>query len=69
MRARTREILAQLEAELDPDARLTTLWRRPEAPRRHRPRALGRRRVVIMDEPTAALSQNEIEELYALVER
>jgi rhamnose transport system ATP-binding protein len=69
MRARTREILAQLEVELDPDAKLKTL----SVAQKHIvgiARALSvDAKIVIMDEPTAALSQREIDDLYAIVRR
>ncbi|HSA80766.1 MAG TPA: sugar ABC transporter ATP-binding protein [Geminicoccaceae bacterium] len=69
MRARTREILAQLEVELDPDARLKTL----SVAQKHIvgiARALSvDAKIVIMDEPTAALSQREIDDLYGIVRR
>ena len=69
MRARTREILAQLEVELDPDARLKTL----SVAQKHIvgiARALSvDAKIVIMDEPTAALSQREIDDLYGIVQR
>jgi rhamnose transport system ATP-binding protein len=69
MRARTREILAQLEVELDPDVTLRTL----SVAQKHIvgiARALSvDAKIVIMDEPTAALSQREIDDLYAIVRR
>ncbi len=67
MRTRTREILAELEVELDPDMRLRDL----AIARKHLvaiARALSiDARIVIMDEPTASLSHKEVEELYAIV--
>jgi rhamnose transport system ATP-binding protein len=69
MRARTREILVQLEVELDPDAKLKTL----SVAQKHIvgiARALSvDAKIVIMDEPTAALSQREIDDLFAIVRR
>ena len=69
MRARASEILERIDAKLDPATPLKELG----IANRHLvaiARALSvDARVVIMDEPTAALSQKEIEELYALVER
>ncbi len=69
MRARTREILAQLEVELDPDVKLRTL----SVAQKHIvgiARALSvDAKIVIMDEPTAALSQREIDDLYAIIRR
>lgn len=69
MRQRTREILAQLEVELDPDTPLKQL----SVAQKHIvsiARALSLdARIVIMDEPTAALSQREIQDLYDIVRR
>jgi rhamnose transport system ATP-binding protein len=69
MRARTRELLAQLESPLDPELPLRDL----SVAQRHIvqiARALSHEsRVVIMDEPTAALSQHEAEDLLRIVRR
>ncbi|MEM8824584.1 MAG: sugar ABC transporter ATP-binding protein, partial [Pseudomonadota bacterium] len=69
LRRRAREILDRIDAPLDPDMALKELG----IASKHLvaiARALSvDARVVIMDEPTAALSQKEIEELYDLVER
>lgn len=69
MRAKTREILTRIDADLDPDMPLRDLG----IASKHLvaiARALSvDARVVIMDEPTAALSHKEIEELYELVDR
>ncbi|MDQ2696752.1 MAG: sugar ABC transporter ATP-binding protein [Pseudomonadota bacterium] len=69
MRARTREILAQLEVALDPDTPLKQL----SVAQKHIvsiARALSLdARIVILDEPTAALSQREIRDLYEIVRR
>ncbi|MDT0684373.1 sugar ABC transporter ATP-binding protein [Roseicyclus sp. F158] len=69
MRADAREILARIGAKLDPMAPLRDLG----IASKHLvaiARALSvDARVVVMDEPTASLSQAEIEELYELVER
>jgi len=66
---RARDILARIGADLDPRAPLRNLG----IASKHLvaiARALSvDARVVIMDEPTAALSHKEIEELYELVER
>ena len=68
MERRAREILSGIGAEIDPGARLRDLG----IANKHLvaiARALSiDARVVIMDEPTAALSHKEIEELYELVE-
>ena len=69
MRARTRELLAQLESPLDPDlpARQLSIAQRHIV---QIARALSQTsRVVIMDEPTAALSQHEAEDLLRIVTR
>ena len=69
MRATAREALASIHAAIDPDTRLRDLG----IAQKHLvaiARALSvDARVVVMDEPTAALSQNEVEELYGIVER
>lgn len=69
MRARAAEILHRIDAELDPDTPLRNLG----IASKHLvaiARALSvDARVVVMDEPTAALSHKEIEELYELVDR
>lgn len=68
MRNDAAEILASIGADLDPDLRLRDLG----IASKHLvaiARALSiEARVVIMDEPTAALSHKEIQELYDLVE-
>src|SRR4051812_17977336 len=67
MYARTRELLARLEVKLDPRTILKDL----SIAQRHMvgiARALSiDARIVIMDEPTAALSRHEIEDLYGIV--
>ncbi|PWC11049.1 sugar ABC transporter ATP-binding protein [Brenneria corticis] len=69
MHRRSREILARLEVQIDPHAMLKTL----SIAQRHMvaiARALSfEAQVVILDEPTAALSQHEIAEFYQIVER
>ncbi len=68
MHDRTGEILGSIGAQIDPGVKLKDLG----IASRHLvaiARALSvEARVVIMDEPTAALSQKEIEELYELVD-
>ena len=68
MVARSRDILASIGARIDPNATLKDLG----TANKHLvaiARALSiDARVVIMDEPTAALSHKEIEELYELVD-
>ncbi|HJS86242.1 MAG TPA: sugar ABC transporter ATP-binding protein, partial [Acetobacteraceae bacterium] len=67
MYARTRELLARLEIGLDP----RTILKELSIAQRHVvgiARALSiDARIVIMDEPTAALSRREIDDLYGIV--
>ncbi|WP_037446034.1 sugar ABC transporter ATP-binding protein [Skermanella stibiiresistens] len=67
MKARTRAVLARLEVDIQPD----TVLRDLTVARKHIvgiAKALSHdARIVIMDEPTAALSQHEIAELYKIV--
>ena len=67
MRRKAKAILIELEVDLDPETRLSDL----AIARKHLvaiARALSvDARIVIMDEPTAALSHKEVEELYAIV--
>lgn len=69
MHRRAQAILARLEVQIDPRATLKTL----SIAQRHMvaiARALSfEAQVVILDEPTAALSQHEILEFYQIVER
>lgn len=69
MYQRSREILADIDAPLDPKVQLKDL----SIGQKHMvaiARALSvDAQVVILDEPTAALSHHEIEELYGIVER
>ena len=69
MHERARQILLDIEEPIDPKTRLKQL----SIGQRHMvaiARALSfDARVVILDEPTAALSHHEIEELYEIVER
>ena len=69
LRRRAAQLLAQLETPLDPDALLRSL----SLSQRHIvqiARALSHdSRVIIMDEPTAALSHHETEDLLAIVRR
>ncbi|WP_234729294.1 sugar ABC transporter ATP-binding protein [Acidocella facilis] len=69
MRERARLILAELDPRIDP----RTPMRQLSVAQKHLvqiARALSNEaRVVIMDEPTAALSHREVEELFVIVER
>jgi rhamnose transport system ATP-binding protein len=66
--ARSRDLLRQLESDIDPTIRLKDL----SIAQRHLvaiARALSvEARIVIMDEPTAALSRKEIDDLFRIVE-
>jgi rhamnose transport system ATP-binding protein len=67
MRERTRQLLARLEVDIDPDAPVKNLT----IAQRHIieiAKALSLdARIVIMDEPTSALSLREVEDLYAII--
>jgi ribose transport system ATP-binding protein len=69
MRRRTREILAELHADVSPDARVGSLGvgqrQMVEVAKALRAEAW----LVVMDEPTSALSHRERESLYELVRR
>ncbi|TBW41380.1 sugar ABC transporter ATP-binding protein [Siculibacillus lacustris] len=69
MRRRAAEILRELESDIDADAAMNTL----SVAQKHMveiARALSHdSRVMILDEPTAALSQAEIHELYGIIRR
>ena len=69
MKRRAEELLARIDALIDPDAMLRDLG----IASKHLvaiARALSiDAKIVVMDEPTASLSHKEIEETYALVER
>ncbi len=69
MRRRTRALLAELELDIDPDVQVRSL----SVAQRHMVeivKALSQEaRIVIMDEPTSALSLHEVEDLYAIIRR
>ena len=69
MNARAKEILAQLDPSIDP----TTKVRELSVAHKHLVQIAGAlsndARVVIMDEPTAALSQREVEDLFVIVRK
>ena len=69
MQSRTAELLARLEADFTPD----TLLKRLGVAQKHLveiARALSHdARIIIMDEPTSALSEREIGDLYRIVEQ
>lgn len=69
MRARARAILAELDPRIDPRSPMRQL----SVAQKHLvqiARALSNEaRIVIMDEPTAALSHREVDELFAIVRR
>lgn len=67
MRVKARELLARLDCDIDPQTRLKTLG----VAQKHLveiARALSHdSRIVIMDEPTAALSAREIDDLFRII--
>jgi rhamnose transport system ATP-binding protein len=69
MRRRTRELLEELELAIDPDAPMKSL----SVAQRHMVeivKALSQdARIVIMDEPTSALSLREVDDLYKIIRR
>jgi rhamnose transport system ATP-binding protein len=69
MRRRTRALLAELELDIDPDVQVRSL----SVAQRHMVeivKALSQdARIVIMDEPTSALSLHEVEDLYVIIRR
>jgi ribose transport system ATP-binding protein len=69
MRERARQILAQLEVDIDPDATVSML-RVGERQIVEIARSLsGSARLLILDEPTAALSHHEAEVLFGFIRR
>jgi rhamnose transport system ATP-binding protein len=69
MRRRTKALLAELELDIDPDVQVRSL----SVAQRHMVeivKALSLdARIVIMDEPTSALTLREVEDLFAIVRR
>jgi rhamnose transport system ATP-binding protein len=69
MRRKTKALLAELELDIDPDVQVRGL----SVAQRHMVeivKALSQEaRIVIMDEPTSALSLHEVEDLYAIIRR
>lgn len=69
MRAATAELLARLDTRIRPDTRIRDLSV-PDRQMVEIAKALSRNaRVLIMDEPSAALTHREVDALYAQVER
>ena len=69
MRARTSALLERLQCRVDPDARVRDLSN-PDKQMVEIAKALGRQaRVLIMDEPTAVLTNREAAVLFEQVER
>jgi ABC-type sugar transport system ATPase subunit len=69
MRSRTREILAQLGTDVDPDTPIAEL-RPAEQQLTEIARALARRaRIVVLDEPTSSLTHEDFETLRAVIDR
>jgi len=68
-RRRASELLERIGASIDPDARVAALTM-PEQQVVEIAKALGAdARIVIMDEPTASLSEREVERLFAVIAR
>ena len=69
LRARTRELLAELGLDIDPELPVGEL-RVAEQQLVEIARALSRQaRLIVMDEPTSALSPSEVDTLFAVTER
>ena len=66
---RAAEVLARLEVDIDPTRRGGVAQHRPAPDGGDRPRARPRARMVVLDEPTASLSDEEIAHLYAVIRR
>jgi rhamnose transport system ATP-binding protein len=69
MRRRTIELLRELELDLDPDVPVRSLSVAQRAMVEIVKALSQDARIVIMDEPTSALSLREVEDLYAIVRR
>ncbi|HUS64970.1 MAG TPA: sugar ABC transporter ATP-binding protein, partial [Kofleriaceae bacterium] len=67
MRATTRELLGRLRAQIDPDARVGALSVAEQQLVEIAKALRQRPRVLVMDEPTASLSDREIDALFAVV--
>ncbi|MFN8560906.1 MAG: hypothetical protein U0703_04610 [Anaerolineae bacterium] len=69
MRAETQRVLARLNAAyLSPDRPRRDAQGQREADRRDRQSALNDSKLLIMDEPTSALNQTEVEALFGIVD-
>ena len=69
MRAEARRVLGELEFDLDPRARVGTLPRAQQQMTEIAKALLQDVRVLILDEPTASLSEHETDTLFEIVER
>lgn len=67
MRARAREVLDQLDFDLNPDARVGTLSRAQQQMTEIAKALLQEVKVLILDEPTASLSEHETDTLFDIV--
>lgn len=69
MRRRASDIIAELGFDLEPRRRVSELSRAHQQMTEIAKALLGKVRVLILDEPTASLTEAETEKLFALVER
>jgi len=69
MREKTRELLADLQTDLDPNALISTLSVAQKQMVEIAKALVSDVRVLIMDEPTTVLTDHEVKILFALVER
>jgi ribose transport system ATP-binding protein len=69
MREQSREALAELETDVDPNARVTDLSTSDQQMVEIAKAITRDVRVLIMDEPTATLTENEVSVLFALIDR
>ncbi len=69
MRERSRAVLAELETAIDPDARVQDLGTSDQQMVEIAKAVIRDARVLIMDEPTASLTDREVQILFRLVER
>lgn len=68
MRTRARQVLAELDFDLNPDARVGTLSRAQQQMTEIAKALLQDVKVLILDEPTASLSDHETDTLFGIIE-